>query len=80
MESEIKENEYDQPIQKVRFAYTGPAVNQGTMDTDDLIYSLSGFTELVKGAYKITGGKGDLRVFVNTDSFQDGSFEILPLL
>ncbi len=72
--------EYDRYTQKARFAYEGPAVNRGVIDTEDLDSALMGFTELAKEAYKITGGKGNLRVFVDTESLQDGSIEILPLM
>lgn len=72
--------EYNRYTRKARFAYEGPAVNSGVIDTEDLDSALMGFTELAKEAYKITGGKGNLRVFVDTESLQDGSIEILPLI
>ena len=72
--------EYNRYTRKARFAYEGPAVNSGVIDTEDLDSALMGFTELAKEAYKITGGKGNLRVFVDTESLQDGSIEMLPLI
>lgn len=72
--------EYDRYTQKARFAYAGPAVDSGVIDTEDLASALMGFTELAKEAYRIAGGKENLRVFVDTESLQDGSIEILPLM
>jgi len=72
--------EYDRYTQKARFAYGGPAVDGGVIDTEDLDFALMGFTQLTKEAYRITGGEGNLRVFVDTESLRDGSIEILPLI
>lgn len=63
-------------VRKARIAYTGSAVENGTMPVKDLAPALLSFAELVEEAYKTIGGRQELKVLLNQDSLNKGSFDI----
>lgn len=65
---------------KARIAYTGSALNNGEMDVRELAPALLAFADLVKYANHEIGGKGEIKVAINQDSIQAGSFDLTFLL
>ena len=67
-------------IKKARIAYSGKALDDGTMPVRDLAPALLAFSELVENAYKAIGGERQIKVLLNQDSLNKGSFDITFLL
>lgn len=67
-------------IAKARIAYTGPALDDGSMEVRNLAPALMAFAELVDAANKAIGGEKKIEVKLNQDSFRRGSFDITLLL
>lgn len=67
-------------VKKARIAYTGPAVEDGTMPVKELAPALLSFAELVENSYHVIGGKQKVQVLLNQDSLNKGSFDITFLL
>ncbi len=65
---------------KARIAYNGPALESGAMDVRDLAPALIAFADLVDNANRVIGGKNKIRVYLNGDSINKGSFDITYLL
>lgn len=65
---------------KVRIAYNGPALSNGEMDVRDLAPALLAFADLVNKANTIIGGEHAVKVLLNQDSIQKGSFDVTMLL
>lgn len=65
---------------KARIAYTGPALSNGEMDVRDLAPALLAFADLVNKANTVIGGEHAVKVLLNQDSIQKGSFEVTMLL
>lgn len=67
-------------IQKARIAYTGPVLDNGEMDVRQLAPALIAFAEFVSNAVKATGGEQSIKVMLNQDSLNKGSFDITLIL
>lgn len=65
---------------KARIAYVGPALDNGQMDVRELAPALLAFAGLVESANKAIGGEKNIRVMLNQDSINKGSFDITFLL
>lgn len=65
---------------KARIAYTGPALENGAMDVKDLAPALIAFAELVENASHAIGLQQNVRVMLNQDSINKGSFDITFVL
>lgn len=65
---------------KARIAYIGLALDDGEMDVRELAPALLAFADLVKYMNKIIGGEDEIRVTINQDSIQKGSFDLTFLL
>ena len=61
---------------KARIAYNGPALSNGEMDVRSLAPALIAFADLVDNANRVIGGENRIRVLLNEDSIQKGSFDI----
>ncbi len=67
-------------IMKARIAYTGPLLDHGEMDVKELAPALIAFADLVENVNTIIGGEQPIKVLVNQDSIQRGSFDVTLLL
>lgn len=67
-------------IQKARIAYAGPALTDGEMDVRELAPALISFAEFVSNAGKAIGCEQNIKVMLNQDSINKGSFDITFLL
>lgn len=67
-------------IRKARIAYNGPALESGEMDVKSLAPALIAFADLVDNVNRVLGGKSKIRVYLNGDSINKGSFDITYLL
>ncbi|MBR4909387.1 MAG: hypothetical protein IKZ43_10295 [Acidaminococcaceae bacterium] len=65
---------------KARIAYNGPALSNGEMDVRSLAPALIAFADLVDNVNRVIGGENRIRVLLNEDSIQKGSFDITFLL
>lgn len=65
---------------KARIAYTGEALNNGTMPVKELAPALLAFAELVENSYKAIGGTQKIKVLLSQDSIHKGSFDITFIL
>lgn len=65
---------------KVRIAYNGPGLSSGEMDVRDLAPALLAFASLVNKANEVIGGEHPVKVLLNQDSIQKGSFDVTMLL
>ena len=67
-------------IQKARIAYAGPALTDGEMDVRELAPALIAFAEFVSNAGKAIGCERNIKVMLNQDSLNKGSFDITFIL
>ena len=67
-------------IAKARIAYTGKALENGEMDVKELAPALIAFADLVESASVAIGHNQKIRVMLNQDSIQKGSFDITFIL
>lgn len=67
-------------IAKARIAYNGPALEQGLMDVRELAPALLAFADLINHVNDAIGGDRKIRVMLNQDSLQKGSFDITTIL
>lgn len=65
---------------KARIAYNGPALESGEMDVKSLAPALIAFADLVDNINRVIGGKNKIRVYLNENSINKGSFDITYLL
>lgn len=65
---------------KARIAYDGPLLSDGSMDVRELAPALIAFADLVKYSGKAIGIEQPIKVLLNQDSLQRGSFDITFLL
>ena len=67
-------------IQKARIAYTGSALTDDEMDVRELAPALISFAEFVSNAGKAIGCERNIKVMLNQDSLNKGSFDITFIL
>lgn len=65
---------------KARIAYTGPALENGEMEIRELAPSLLAFADLIENANLALGSERTIRVLLNQDSIQRGSFDITTIV
>lgn len=65
---------------KARIAYNGPAIENGEMDVRDLAPALIAFADLVESVNNVLKGEQKIKVMLNQDSLQRGSFDITFIL
>lgn len=65
---------------RARIAYDGPDIANGEMDVRELAPALMAFADLVEHANRVIGGEHEIKVMLNQDSLQKGSFDITFLL
>nr|DAU13126.1 MAG TPA: hypothetical protein [Caudoviricetes sp.] len=65
---------------KARIAYNGPAIENGEMDVRDLAPALIAFADLVESVNHVLEGEQQIKVLLNQDSLQRGSFDITFIL
>lgn len=65
---------------KARIAYTGPVLDDGEMDIRELAPALLAFADLVKYANREIGGENEIKITINQDSIQKGSFDLTFML
>lgn len=66
--------------EKVRFAYTGAALDGGIMPVRDLAPALLAFADLLEAAYVTIGGSRKIQIMISKDSLHEGSFDVALLL
>ena len=66
--------------EKVRIAYSGSALDKGIMDINTLAPALMSLGQLIASANMAIGGENKIRVLMNHDSINQGSFDITLLL
>ena len=67
-------------MQKARIAYAGPALTDGEMDVRELAPALIAFAEFVSNAGRAIGCERNIKVMLNQDSLNKGSFDITFIL
>ena len=67
-------------IKKARIAYAGPALTDGEMAARELAPALIAFAEFVSNAGKAIGCEQNIKVMLNQDSLNKGSFDITFIL
>lgn len=67
-------------MEKIRIAYTGEALDSGTMDVNDLAPALIAFGNLVKRVNTVIGNEQPVRLLLKADEIRRGSFDITLLL
>ena len=65
---------------KARIAYNGTAIENGEMDVRDLAPALIAFADLVESVNNVLDGEQSIKVMLNQDSLQRGSFDITFIL
>lgn len=65
---------------KARIAYSGLAIENGEMDVRDLAPALIAFADLVESVNLVLKGEQKIKVMLNQDSLQRGSFDITFIL
>lgn len=65
---------------KARIAYTGPSLDNGEMDIKELAPALIAFADLIESVNTVIGGDQPIKVLVNQDSIQRGSFDVTLFL
>ena len=63
-------------LHKVRIAYNGEALENYSMDINDLAPALMAFGQLVMRANEVIGNKQQVRVMLTADSLRRGSFDV----
>lgn len=63
-------------VKKVRIAYDGAAIENGSMDVRDLAPALIAFSDLVKRANSLIGNEQPVRLMLKADDIQKGSFDV----
>lgn len=66
--------------ERVRIAYSGAALDEGIMDINILAPALMSLGQLIASANMAIGGENKIRVLMNHDSINQGSFDITVLL
>lgn len=61
---------------KVRIAYDGVALENGSMDVRDLAPALIAFSDLVKRANRLIGNEQPVRLMLKADDIKKGSFDV----
>jgi hypothetical protein len=62
---------------KIRIAYDGSALENGSMDVNDLAPALIAFSSLVNRANEVIGNKQPIRVMLKADDIKKGSFDVI---
>ena len=63
-------------LQKVRIAYVGEALENGSMDLNYLAPALMAFGEFVMRVNEVIGSKQQVRVMLSADGLRKGSFDV----
>lgn len=63
-------------IEKVRIAYDGVALENGSMDVRDLAPALIAFSDLIKRANNLIGNEQPVRLMLKADDIKKGSFDV----
>ena len=63
-------------LQKVRIAYVGEALENGSMDLSYLAPALMAFGEFVMRVNEVIGSKQQVRVMLSADGLRKGSFDV----